>query len=84
MRGLVLTPAGDVVSVLTASSFLLPGHGRRYLTQQIHPPLSRLCGPIEGTDPAQIAECLGLNPAKYAPLSERRGLRYEPVLNLFF
>ncbi|ELR17510.1 DNA polymerase (pol2), putative [Acanthamoeba castellanii str. Neff] len=36
-----------------------------YLTQQIHPPLSRLCGPIEGTDPAQIAECLGLNPAKF-------------------
>ena len=38
-----------------------------YLTQQIHPPISRLCGPIEGTDPAQIAECLGLNPAKYPP-----------------
>lgn len=30
-----------------------------YLAQQIHPVISRLCDPIEGTDTAQIAECLG-------------------------
>lgn len=30
-----------------------------YLAQQIHPVISRLCDPIEGTDTAQIAGCLG-------------------------
>lgn len=30
-----------------------------YLSQQIHPVVSRLCEPIEGTDAARIAECLG-------------------------
>jgi len=30
-----------------------------YLTNQIHPPISRLCEPIEGTDSAFLAHCLG-------------------------
>lgn len=30
-----------------------------YLSQQIHPVISRLCEPIQGTDPARIADCLG-------------------------
>jgi DNA polymerase alpha subunit A len=30
-----------------------------YLSQQIHPVVSRLCDPIEGTDAARIAESLG-------------------------
>lgn len=30
-----------------------------YLAQQIYPVVSRLCDPIEGTDAAKIAECLG-------------------------
>ncbi|KAI8977403.1 DNA polymerase family B-domain-containing protein [Mycotypha africana] len=36
-----------------------------YLHQQVHPPLTRLCSPIEGTDPARLAECLGLDTRKY-------------------
>ncbi|KAJ8871338.1 hypothetical protein PR048_027655 [Dryococelus australis] len=36
-----------------------------YLAQQIHPVVSRLCEPIEGTDSARIAECLGLDPSSY-------------------
>ncbi|XP_022101936.1 DNA polymerase alpha catalytic subunit-like [Acanthaster planci] len=36
-----------------------------YLAQQVHPVVSRLCDPIEGTDAARIAECLGLDPAGY-------------------
>lgn len=36
-----------------------------YLSQQIHPVVSRLCDPIEGTDAARIAECLGLDPSNY-------------------
>lgn len=27
--------------------------------------MSRLCSPIEGTDAARLAHCLGLDPAKY-------------------
>lgn len=30
-----------------------------YLAQQVHPVVARLCDPIEGTDSARIAECLG-------------------------
>lgn len=32
---------------------------------QVHPVVSRLCGPIEGTDAAHLADCLGLDPAKF-------------------
>jgi DNA polymerase alpha subunit A len=40
-----------------------------YLGQQLHPPIWRLCEPIEGLDSAQIAESLGLDPAKFANFS---------------
>jgi len=36
-----------------------------YLSQQIHPVVSRLCEPIEGTDAARIAGSLGLDPSNY-------------------
>lgn len=36
-----------------------------YLANQIHPVVSRLLKPIEGTDAARIAQCLGLDPSKY-------------------
>ena len=36
-----------------------------YLTQQIMPPIQRLCEPIAGTSPAQLASCLGLDSSKY-------------------
>eukprot|EP00048_Salpingoeca_helianthica_P009471 m.135750 g.135750 ORF g.135750 m.135750 type:complete len:1505 (+) comp14876_c1_seq4:44-4558(+) len=36
-----------------------------YLANQIHPVVSRLIEPIEGTDNAQIAECLGLDMTAY-------------------
>eukprot|EP01029_Cantina_marsupialis_P015130 TRINITY_DN3311_c1_g1_i1.p1 TRINITY_DN3311_c1_g1~~TRINITY_DN3311_c1_g1_i1.p1 ORF type:complete len:1529 (-),score=552.50 TRINITY_DN3311_c1_g1_i1:228-4814(-) len=36
-----------------------------YLSQQILPPISRLCEPIEGTSQAQLAEFLGLDSARY-------------------
>ncbi|ORX49875.1 hypothetical protein DM01DRAFT_363903 [Hesseltinella vesiculosa] len=36
-----------------------------YLYQQIHPPVARLCSPIEGTSPAYLAECLGLDGSKF-------------------
>jgi DNA polymerase alpha subunit A len=36
-----------------------------YFSQQLHPPISRLCAVIEGTDSARIAECLGLDGSKF-------------------
>ncbi|KAF9469285.1 DNA polymerase alpha catalytic subunit [Collybia nuda] len=36
-----------------------------YLAHQILPPIERLCEPIEGTDRARLAECLGLDPGRY-------------------
>lgn len=34
------------------------------LPLQIHPVVSRLCASIQGTSPARLAECLGLDSAK--------------------
>jgi DNA polymerase alpha subunit A len=42
-----------------------------YLAQQLHPPIWRLCEPIDGIDSAQIAECLGLDPAKFQVHTDR-------------
>ncbi|KAL6498951.1 hypothetical protein OROHE_026386 [Orobanche hederae] len=36
-----------------------------YLAQQIHPVVSRLCASIEGTSPACLADCLGLDSFKF-------------------
>ncbi|XP_057948989.1 DNA polymerase alpha catalytic subunit isoform X3 [Malania oleifera] len=36
-----------------------------YLSQQIHPVVSRLCASIEGTSPARLADCLGLDSSKF-------------------
>ncbi|XP_028403714.1 DNA polymerase alpha catalytic subunit-like [Dendronephthya gigantea] len=36
-----------------------------YLANQVHPVVSRLCDPIDGTDSAHIASCLGLDPSGY-------------------
>ncbi len=36
-----------------------------YLQTQIHPPVARLCEHLDGTDAAQLAQCLGLDTKKY-------------------
>ncbi|KAF9212423.1 DNA polymerase alpha catalytic subunit [Podila verticillata] len=36
-----------------------------YLESQVHPPLDRLCGPIEGTDSSRLADCLGLDTSRF-------------------
>ena len=43
-----------------------------YLAQQLHPVVSRLCDPLDGTDASRIAQCLGLDPEQY-----RRAIRTE-------
>lgn len=42
-----------------------------YLASQIHPVVSRLLKPIEGTDAARVAESLGLDPTKYRESAQR-------------
>jgi len=44
-----------------------------YLTQQILPPITRLCEPIEGTSQGAIAEKLGLDSVKYRGISSSGG-----------
>nr|CAB3264997.1 DNA polymerase alpha catalytic subunit [Phallusia mammillata] len=39
--------------------------GNYYLAQQVHPVVTRLCDPIDGTDSALIAQCLGLDPSGF-------------------
>ena len=39
-----------------------------YLTQQVMPPIARVCEPIEGTSAARIAEVLGLDSKRFARL----------------
>ncbi|RAL40757.1 hypothetical protein DM860_008455 [Cuscuta australis] len=36
-----------------------------YLAQQIHPVVARLCAPVQGTSPAHLAVCLGLDASKF-------------------
>ena len=36
-----------------------------YLAKQILPPIERLCAPIDCTDSARIAECLGFDPRQF-------------------
>jgi DNA polymerase alpha subunit A len=37
-----------------------------YKSQQVHPPIMRLLGPVEGTDAARLAECLGMEGGRFA------------------
>ncbi|KAI9145154.1 DNA polymerase family B-domain-containing protein [Paraphysoderma sedebokerense] len=52
-----------------------------YLQQQVHPPVARLCEPIEGTDNARIADCLGLDASKYH-VSSANSLETEQLQTL--
>lgn len=40
-----------------------------YKRQQVHPLVSRLLGPVEGTDAARVAECLGMEGSRFAQAS---------------
>lgn len=43
-----------------------------YLAHQIHPVVTRLCEPIEGTDAYQIANCLGLDTSSFKRPQQQR------------
>ncbi|XP_028549547.1 DNA polymerase alpha catalytic subunit isoform X1 [Dendrobium catenatum] len=46
-----------------------------YLSQQIHPVVSRLCACIQGTSPARLADCLGLDSSKFQYKSSDAGTK---------
>ena len=48
-----------------------------YLSQQILPPISRLCEPIEGTSIQQISIHLGLDASKFAPKTNSDDLNLD-------
>ncbi|XP_075981647.1 DNA polymerase alpha catalytic subunit [Anticarsia gemmatalis] len=48
-----------------------------YLAHQLHPVISRICEPIEGMDPARVADCLGLDPSGYKQIVRREASNTE-------
>ncbi|KAF5463781.1 hypothetical protein F2P56_013914 [Juglans regia] len=54
-----------------------------YLSQQIHPVVSRLCASIQGTSPERLADCLGLDSSKFQNKSSE-AVSNEPSSSLLF
>jgi len=53
--------SGLTIGILLHGAVLMSDYNY-YLAKQILPPIERLCAPIDCTDSARIAECLGLDP----------------------
>lgn len=53
-----------------------------YLKSQVHPVVSRMLEPIEGTDNAQVAECLGLDASSFRRQYEATDLDDDLSLSL--
>eukprot|EP01018_Ginkgo_biloba_P019744 Gb_26053 [translate_table: standard] len=49
-----------------------------YLSQQIHPVVSRLCAPIQGTSPGRLANCLGLESTKFEQKTNAEVVTKDP------
>ncbi|XP_060810527.1 DNA polymerase alpha catalytic subunit [Amyelois transitella] len=54
------------------SSDTLKVDNNYYLAHQLHPVISRICEPIDGMDPARIADWLGLDPSGYKQMLKRQ------------
>ncbi|XP_027362652.1 DNA polymerase alpha catalytic subunit [Abrus precatorius] len=54
-----------------------------YLSQQIHPVVSRLCASIQGTSPERLADCLGLDSSKFHHKSSEAS-NGDPTSSLLF
>ncbi|OMO56655.1 DNA-directed DNA polymerase, family B, pol2 [Corchorus capsularis] len=54
-----------------------------YLSQQIHPVISRLCASIQGTSPERLADCLGLDSSKFQNKSSE-AVTNDPTNSLLF
>jgi DNA polymerase alpha subunit A len=54
-----------------------------YLSQQIHPVVSRLCASIQGTSPERLADCLGLDSSKFQNKASQ-AVSNDPSSSLLF
>ncbi|EEF38804.1 DNA polymerase alpha catalytic subunit [Ricinus communis] len=54
-----------------------------YLSQQIHPVVSRLCASIQGTSPERLADCLGLDSSKFQ-IKSSEAINNDPASSLLF
>ncbi|XP_024931872.2 DNA polymerase alpha catalytic subunit isoform X1 [Ziziphus jujuba] len=54
-----------------------------YLSQQIHPVVSRLCASIQGTSPERLADCLGLDSSRFKSNSSEAASN-DPSSSLLF
>ncbi|KAK4262306.1 hypothetical protein QN277_027885 [Acacia crassicarpa] len=54
-----------------------------YLSQQLHPVVSRLCASIQGTSPERLADCLGLDASKFQHKSSE-AFNGDPSNSLLF
>lgn len=50
-----------------------------YKKQQVHPLVSRLLQPVEGTDAARVAECLGLDGTRFAQAAARAATEDDAI-----
>ncbi len=64
-KGGTETQIGEHRTLWAPSTFLTVSFAdyEYYIAHQILPPIERLCDPIEGTDRARLAECLGMSSA---------------------
>lgn len=49
---------------LLCAYLVIPPNCEPFSMSQIHPVISRLCASIQGTSPARLADCLGLDSSK--------------------
>jgi hypothetical protein len=54
-----------------------------YKDHQIHPLISRLLGPVEGTDASRIAECLGMDGARFAQSAAKAGAAVDDGMDSY-
>jgi len=54
-----------------------------YKNHQIHPLVSRLLVPVEGTDASRIAECLGMDGARFAQSAAKAGVALDDGLDAY-
>ena len=72
-QGLSATQRAYSQTELLKSPETLKLDTKYYLTQQVHPVVTRLCEPIEGIDSYHVAEALGLDPSGFKHKSAGSG-----------
>ena len=78
-KGALAERARHPEEITSSQGKLLPD-ADYYLAQQVFPVISRLCAPIDGTDPGRLAESLGLDSSRYRTVGGEVGAREDALL----